>query len=574
MTFDPTPEQKRLIDHDGSAFVSACPGAGKTRCIVERARTILSCKQDKRGVAFLSFTNAAISELQERLTKERLLPAPPLPHFVGTFDSFIWSFLVAPFGLKECRQSLKLIPDKENLIVRPFPTAQPLPLKCFDRETGAIIASEASKHRFNRNPNAHQTAASRLYKKLLGRGQLDFDDARRLAIQNLQNAEIADRLAPLLRARFKEIIVDEAQDCNPDDLRIVEWLLSNANLVTKVICDPHQSIYGFRGGVAEELFAFGNTFSEKSRLPLSGNFRSTAQICKSVHALRAPSHRGDVDEALGPCKDLDIDVQVLSYAGRGVSTAIGESYRQIVLANGLAEGDCPLVAKVHRTAMRAVGLLGTEIGQSLSQQLADAAVQFQNALNPQDRLEAVVRGHKIAFALAGKTSDKATYHQVVVDTEIDGIDWRGEIAQKLKALEFNLDAGHTRMEWLSRARNQFGTFLASGDRTIAQFLRNEAVLDEILGQSVGTAIRARTIHSVKGLEFPGICVVLTSATANGILSHIECEPDLSNAESARELYVAASRAEKLLALACPRSQATRLARHLNSFGVDYKIKEI
>ncbi len=226
--------------------MSACPGAGKTRCIVERARVILSENSDLRGVAFLSFTNAAISELQERLTIEGLLPTAPLPHFLGTFDRFIWSFFVAPFGLDGCQAPLRLLPDKDSLIVKPFPKAQPLPLRCFDRETGSIINAEARKHGFNRAPKAHQTAASKLRKRLLDRGQLDFLEVRHLAAQNLKNPELADRLAHVLRARFKEIIVDEAQDCNPEDLSIVGWLRDTASVATKVICDPHQSIYGFR----------------------------------------------------------------------------------------------------------------------------------------------------------------------------------------------------------------------------------------------------------------------------------------------------------------------------------------
>ena len=62
--FNLTPEQQSIVGHDGSAFISACPGAGKTRCITERARKVLSDSSNGKGIAFLSFTNAAISELE------------------------------------------------------------------------------------------------------------------------------------------------------------------------------------------------------------------------------------------------------------------------------------------------------------------------------------------------------------------------------------------------------------------------------------------------------------------------------------------------------------------------------
>src|SRR5580704_12057744 len=97
--FTPTDEQARVIAHPGSAFVSACPGAGKTRVLVERARVLLNDRTASKGIAFLSFTNAAVSEFEQRLRDEGLLRSPPFPHFIGTFDSFVWQFLFVPFGV-------------------------------------------------------------------------------------------------------------------------------------------------------------------------------------------------------------------------------------------------------------------------------------------------------------------------------------------------------------------------------------------------------------------------------------------------------------------------------------------
>ena len=67
----PTGQQKTVFAHDGSAFVTACPGAGKTRTMVERARHLADRTDDKRGVAFSVLHNAAVDELQSRLTPVR-----------------------------------------------------------------------------------------------------------------------------------------------------------------------------------------------------------------------------------------------------------------------------------------------------------------------------------------------------------------------------------------------------------------------------------------------------------------------------------------------------------------------
>ena len=92
--FAPTDEQQRIIEHNGSAFIAACPGAGKTRVMVERARQLLSGRTAGQGIAFLSFTIAAVSELEDRLRREGLVETPAFPHFIGTFDAFLWQFLI------------------------------------------------------------------------------------------------------------------------------------------------------------------------------------------------------------------------------------------------------------------------------------------------------------------------------------------------------------------------------------------------------------------------------------------------------------------------------------------------
>ncbi|MDF5794613.1 UvrD-helicase domain-containing protein [Pseudomonas aeruginosa] len=285
--FTPTGEQTRVIGHAGSAFVAACPGAGKTRVLVERARSLLAERSAGRGIAFLSFTIAAVSELEGRLRREGLLKTPAFPHFIGTFDGFLWQFLIAPFGVPGCATRPRLIPDKEHRQIQPYAAAQSLPLECFDRTTGNAMPAALTRHGFRGNIKAHETAARKTRALFLERGELDFADARDIALARLRDPISSSVLARAFAARFEELIVDEAQDCNPSDLEIIDWFRS-IHLPVKVICDPHQSIYGFRGGVTEQLFAFGQSFAPHEQLPMTGNFRSSRHITKAIMALRAP----------------------------------------------------------------------------------------------------------------------------------------------------------------------------------------------------------------------------------------------------------------------------------------------
>jgi len=571
--FSLTTEQVAIVEHEGSAFISACPGAGKTRCIVERAKAVLSKSETHHGLAFLSFTNAAISELQERLAKDRLLPTPVFPHFVGTFDSFIWHYLVEPFGLDGCDSPLKVIPGTGDLIVMPFPGAQGIRLGCFKRSTGKIIPEEARKVGFNRDPARYEMAAQRLRARLLERGQLDFDDVRRIANINLMDKAFSNRLGHILSARFGEIIVDEAQDCNPDDLSIIDWLRHTAKIPTKVVCDPHQSIYSFRGGVSDELFKYAHTYTENQRLLLTGNFRSSQHICKVVHTLRAPSHRGEEEEALGLLKDCDLNVHVLSYGGNGVSTKIGTAFTAIADKSGIAPKDCRLTAKTRSSGLKAIGAYTGDVGQSISLRLADAVMKFQHSENSRDQFYAITDVHLITMLISEKLNGRS-YHQVISEDGLEVLSWRGQVVKIIQALRFDSTAGHTRDEWIVRARNLMSDFLPAGVGTIGQKLRNQAQLDDILGSVPAPGISARTIHEVKGKQYQGVCVLLTTAKAKGIITHLEKEPDNSMAEDARELYVAASRAQKLLVFACPKSQSKRLVAHISSSGAAVQVTEI
>ncbi|PPQ15047.1 hypothetical protein CV770_33620 [Bradyrhizobium sp. AC87j1] len=118
--FEPTDEQRRVIEQAGSTFIAACPGAGKTRVTVERARKRLGGGPTGHGMVFPSFTIAAVSELEDRLRRERLVETPAFPHFIGTFDAFLWQFLIAPFGVDGCAAKPRLIPDKDDRTIQPF----------------------------------------------------------------------------------------------------------------------------------------------------------------------------------------------------------------------------------------------------------------------------------------------------------------------------------------------------------------------------------------------------------------------------------------------------------------------
>jgi superfamily I DNA/RNA helicase len=89
-----TEQQLHVVAEPPPFFVQACPGAGKTRTIVDRhlTRPLL----DRPGRALVSFTRASSAELRRRCQLNGRPGLAEFPHFIGTIDRFLWQYLVRP----------------------------------------------------------------------------------------------------------------------------------------------------------------------------------------------------------------------------------------------------------------------------------------------------------------------------------------------------------------------------------------------------------------------------------------------------------------------------------------------
>ncbi|MEG6509519.1 ATP-dependent helicase [Methyloligella sp. 2.7D] len=572
--FNPTSEQAAIIGRDGHAFVRACPGAGKTRTMVERARALLADQAGHRSVAFLSFTNAAVDELTARLAMFGALPTPIFPNFIGTFDRFLWQFFIVPFGVDGCSAAPRLVPDKKDWVVKPpYNKARALTLDYFNRQTGALIKSKANDIGFKpkNGPGAWETIARNIIARSVQEGRVDFDDVRAVVRKRLADKTFADRVGAALAARFREIVVDEAQDCNPADLDIIAWL-RRSGLTIKIICDPNQGIYGFRGGVTGELEAFADTFDQVDHLPMSGNFRSSPAICAAISQLRPPSSRGTPDKALGRYKSETTPVYLLSYGGQGVSPQIGSAFQALAMNLKLRPNEAQILAATWASASNAAGRRAVDVRNNKTLLLAQSIMRFLNAFEAGNRREALGRLHRAVLTIRGHIANLGDYGNYITELEVEGSDWRPDIITLGQALEPK--SGEAADQWLKRARTLLDKDLV-GTSTINRRLRNHASLASLLSTERATDLPARSIHDVKGLEFPAICVVLSPQTSGQIIGVLTgANTAQEDVENARKIYVAASRAERLLAIATPKSRVTDLKTILNAGGGAVVVSEV
>nr|WP_255701327.1 ATP-binding domain-containing protein [Afifella sp. H1R] len=150
-----------------------------------------------------------------------------------------------------------------------------------------------------------------------------------------------------------------------------------------------------------------------------------------------------------------------------------------------------------------------------------------------------------------------TYHQHLADADVSPDAWRPEALALAQALQFTPERFATVEEWHDQARRLLAPLLPPGGQSINQRLRRNGDLGKALSAASPSGHAARTIHSVKGMEFPAVCVVMSPSTAKGILDFLTGDAAVDN-EEARKIYVGASRAQRLLVLALPRTQAARL----------------
>lgn len=157
-------------------------------------------------------------------------------------------------------------------------------------------------------------------------GYVDFDD---LLYRFVEIAEEKPQLAYVISDLFEEILVDEMQDTNPVQYRILS-LLGSGNARIFAVGDPAQSIYGFRGADFSSIYDFEKKFPDSVRLKLSVNYRSYQEVLDVANALldrstytydnHLSAHRGLSGKKVRLC-DFNDGMSEATFVAREISGA-------------------------------------------------------------------------------------------------------------------------------------------------------------------------------------------------------------------------------------------------------------
>ena len=159
---------------------------------------------------------------------------------------------------------------------------------------GYQVAAEAARRDPPRPPAEIAVLFERYERERRRRGLVDFDDLITWCAHAL---ETDAEFQAAQRWRFRHVFVDEFQDANPAQFRLVRaWLGDRPDLC--VVGDGDQAIYGFAGADASYLTAFGDHFRDAAVVRLGTNYRSSPQVVSAAASVLDDERRTSRDPQL------------------------------------------------------------------------------------------------------------------------------------------------------------------------------------------------------------------------------------------------------------------------------------
>jgi DNA helicase-2/ATP-dependent DNA helicase PcrA len=290
--------QRQAVRHgEGPLLVIAGAGSGKTRVLTHRIAHLLATGAARPGeILAITFTNKAANEMRERV--EALVGRSARAMWVMTFHSacarmlradaerlgYSRSFTIYDEGdslrmLKRCVEELGIDPKR-------FPPR-------------SIRAQVSGAKNTLVDPDAYAGAARSVFeetaaeayalyeKRMLAANAMDFDD---LLVRTVNLLEVSEEARERWRRTFRHVLVDEYQDTNHAQYRLLQLLTSeHGNLM--VVGDDAQSIYGFRHADIRNILDFERDFPEAEIVKLEQNYRSTQTILSAANAVVSHNRR-------------------------------------------------------------------------------------------------------------------------------------------------------------------------------------------------------------------------------------------------------------------------------------------
>ena len=614
-------QQKQAAVHkEGSMLVLAGAGSGKTRVLTARISNLVQSGVNPYSIMAVTFTNKAAKEMQARLASilgEEVVKKM----WVGTFHNICGRILRQdlvnyknPEGRKwdnnyviyDETDSMALIKNalkKLNLDDKVF---QPKLLKSIisnakgKMQDAYAYATHARDYRSQKISEVYD-----LYEKALQENNaIDFDDMLLLVVKLFEsNKEVQEKYFN----RFKHVLVDEFQDTNLSQYKLIKALFTNdlaenelKNRSLFVVGDVDQSIYSWRGADYRIILNFQIDFRNAELIKLEQNYRSTGtileaansvivnntqRVSKNLYSNKGQGEKITLFEALDEGHEAKFIARTISsnsttktnyedfsilYRTNAQSRAIEEA----LIAEGIPYKILGGLKFYDRKEIKdIIAYLKLIYNTSDSQSLKRIINVPKRSIGTTtvQKVEELASGHNVALydvientelyeELSGKAGlklkefsqlvkklqdnkDKMPLHEYITFV----IDETGYLKELKEEDTEEAEARILNLQELVNVAKEFEP--EEPENVLGEFLAQVALVSDVDDLEEGaSSVTLMTIHSAKGLEFP---IVFLAGLEEGIFPHSRSINDNSEMEEERRLmYVGVTRAMKKLYMSC------------------------
>ncbi len=576
--FHANPEQRAAIESQRrTVAVIAGPGTGKTGTLTDRVAHLIESGRAKAGeVTAVTFTNKAAGELRDRLTA-KLGKRKAGEVTIGTFHAICLTLLEEAGersrlgGAYECLELAGRVIRALGVKCSPSALLESVSRRKNDLETGE-------------EPEGMEAACTFYMRQLNESGLMDFDD---LLIQALA---LSQAMRGPAQRRFRHLLVDEFQDCNDLQYRLVRaWSRGGESLF--VIGDPDQSIYAFRGADPSCFGQLRADFPGLEEITLVRNYRSTPEILSA--ALPVIAQNGGAPRVLTATRPSGPAVRLLTadsergeaiFIAKEIGRLVGGADMLSAQAAGAQSGkysfsDIAVCCRTRRQGRLVEQCLRRDdipclvVGKDDA--LNDPMVRgvlcfFRLLLEPEDTLALegcltlvwecpadLVRAVADTWTRAGGPAERRLMAVKEIYAQVGKLRRWLELSERFlprvsrekpwKLLEeWGQGAGCTGSEVLEELHNTAVFYRDMPSLLLSLALGGEGDLCRRAGQDYSSgAVHLMTLHASKGLEFP---VVFLCGLRRGMLP-LESAGKGSDVEEERRLfYVGMTRAKEELIL--------------------------
>jgi ATP-dependent DNA helicase Rep len=597
------PAQREAVHYTaGPLLVLAGAGSGKTRVITEKIVHLVRAGMRAEKITAITFTNKAAREMRERAG--RLLRALGGEHapVICTFHALGLKFLQIEHARAGLRRGFSVFDsdDSRGLIKELLPAASKNDVIDAMRFLVSRVKNEglSPEQALEVAGTARELEAAQLYaayqKRLAAFNAVDFDDLIRVPLRLL---EADEELALVWRERIRYLLVDEYQDTNRAQYRLLKALVGPRGAFTAV-GDDDQSVYSWRGADPENLRELSRDYDALRVVKLEQNYRCSARILRAANAVIANnphlfekklwSEHGDgAPIRVLECADEIIESEKVAaeiahraaqskapwsefavlYRGNHQAKAIEKSLRLLRIPYHLTGGQAffdraevkDLLAWLRLLAnpdddaafLRAVVAPRCEVGATTLERLGEIAGSAQLSL-----MRAAASSHVLkqlsprpASALGGFADRIERLRGIAHARGMDGLT---EALLRESGYEAHLRSSAPDKAMLERRLENVGELLdwlkegarRSGDG-VGDLAAQLAILTNADRDDPGNAVRLMTLHGAKGLEFRHVFVI---GVEDGTLPHEGGIEEGRLDEERRLFYVGITRAKEHLVL--------------------------